>query len=697
MLCALCTSALSKMGPLHAMSEPAASVTGQTQRIAWARGIPSLRQLLLKRVALVAVVQVVVAVLIAKYQLYPQVEALQLQLNSTLAANTAQSTRQALNRPLAAVRAAQARMDALPVDAPITAKLTVLQQLVDTSEAAESAYLLDATGRVVSVATEQLGRNASSTRLDDRMGLDLSQSEVFRSSDKAYLRISPIFLSAVTDQPMVAVTGPTLGGALLVMEISLSRLSQDKNINQHPNGIQVLIVDSGGLIISDQYGHKAQQSSMLPVDVLHSLQSGDNTVFTFDDTRWFASSSPIAIGTLGWRVIVMRPASTVYGPITNIVVLTVATTAFLLLITLLVLVVFVRHIGRATEALGHNARVLESGHIPEYQDLAARELIEVDASLRSMAHTLNQREAALKRSNEELERRVLDRTRHLQATNAELELALNQLETTQAELVQAGKMAALGSMVAGVAHELNTPIGNARLTATTMVTSAQQLRQVVQTGQVSRSDLNQRAKAFEEGSELIDRSLERASEIVLAFKQVAVDQTSNRRRTFSLQVLLHENQLLLSPRLNKANITVTTTPTEKLELTSYPGDLGQVITNLMENAMVHGYAGLSSGVIEVDISTPRAGWVSISVRDFGRGIPKASLGRVFDPFFTTRLGQGGSGLGLSIVYTMVTRSLGGNIRVQSELGQGSCFTIDIPLHAPEPLATVPAALPLAKA
>jgi signal transduction histidine kinase len=518
------------------------------------------------------------------------------------------------------------------------------------------------------------------------MGLDLSQSEVFRSRDKAYLRISPIFLSAVTDQPMVAVTGPTLSGALLVMEISLSRLSQDNSSDKQPGGIQVLIVDNGGLIIADQYGHKAQQSSILPVDVLHSLQSGDNTVFTLDNTRWFASSSPIAIGTLDWRVIVMRPESVVYGPITNIVLLTVATTAALLLVTLLVLVIFVRRIGRATEALGHNAQVLEAGAIPEYQDLAARELIEVDASLRSMAHTLTQREAALKRSNEELEKRVLDRTRHLQAANVELENALNQLETTQAELVQAGKMAALGSMVAGVAHELNTPMGNARLTATTMLSR-------VQSGQVSRSDLNQRALSFEEGAELIDRSLERASEIVQAFKQVAVDQASNRRRNFSLQELLHENQLLLSPRLNKANITVITTPTEKLEFNSYPGDLGQVITNLMENAMVHGYAGLSSGVIEVSISTPRAGWVGISVRDFGRGIPKASLGKVFDPFFTTRLGQGGSGLGLSIVYTMVTRTLGGSIRVQSELGQGTCFTVDLPLHAPEPVASAPAARP----
>jgi signal transduction histidine kinase len=675
------------------MSEPSASGTTQPTRVAWAHGIPTLRQLMLKRVALVALVQVVVAVLIAKYQLYPQVEALQLQLNRTLASNTAQSTRQALSRPLTAVRAAQARLDALPFDAPNAAALSVLQQLVDTSEAAESAYLLDQEGQVIAVATGQLGRVAGNNRLDDRMGLDLSQSEVFRSRDKAYLRISPIFLSAITDQPMIAVTGPTLSGALLVMEISLSRLSQDKNTSQHPNGIQVLIVDNGGLIIADQYGTKAQHSSILPVDVLRSLQSGDNAVFTLDDTRWFASSSPIAIGTLDWRVIVMRPASAVYGPITNIVLFTVATTAILLLITLLVLVFFVRRIGRATEALGHNAQVLEAGQIPEYQDLAARELIEVDASLRSMAHTLTQREAALKRSNEELEKRVMDRTRHLQAANTELEHALNQLETTQAELVQAGKMAALGSMVAGVAHELNTPMGNARLTATSMLARAQQLRQVVHSGQVSRSDLNQRALAFEEGAELIDRSLERASEIVQAFKQVAVDQTSNRRRTFSLQALLHENQLLLSPRLNKANITVTTKPTEKLELNSYPGDLGQVITNLMENAMVHGYAGLSSGVIEVDITTPRAGWVSVSVRDFGRGIPKASLGKVFDPFFTTRLGQGGSGLGLSIVYTMVTRSLGGSIRVQSELGKGSCFTIDLPLHAPEPVAPVPAALP----
>jgi C4-dicarboxylate-specific signal transduction histidine kinase len=300
-----------------------------------------------------------------------------------------------------------------------------------------------------------------------------------------------------------------------------------------------------------------------------------------------------------------------------------------------------------------------------------------------MANSLLNREALLKQSNEVLEARVEERTQHLLHANAELGNAMQQLKQTQADLVQAGKMAALGSMVAGVAHEMNTPVGNARLAATSLVYRVQQMRMVLDSGKVSKADLNQCADDFEEGASLIDKSLERAADLVRSFKQVAVDQSSNRHRSFLLNDVIRENQVLLSPRLSKANMLLTTHMPAQLKMSGYPGDLGQVLTNLIENAMVHGYSDATSGEIVIEADVLAQQYVRIRVRDRGCGIPESSLSRIFDPFFTSRMGQGGSGLGLAIVYKLVTQSLAGSITVESELGVGTTFTVELPVHTPE--------------
>jgi signal transduction histidine kinase len=260
---------------------------------------------------------------------------------------------------------------------------------------------------------------------------------------------------------------------------------------------------------------------------------------------------------------------------------------------------------------------------------------------------------------------------------------MQQLKQTQSDLVQAGKMAALGSMVAGIAHEMNTPVGNARLAATSLVFRAQQMRLILDSGKVSKADITQCADDFVEGASLIDKSLERAADLVRSFKQVAVDQSSNRHRSYFLDAVIRENQVLLSPRLSKAAMVLTTNIPPKLEMSGYPGELGQVLTNLIENAMVHGYADAPGGDIFIDVDLPMPERVRIRVRDRGCGIPEAFLSRIFDPFFTSRMGQGGSGLGLSIVYKLVTQSLAGSIAVESEVGVGTTFTVELPLHTPQ--------------
>jgi signal transduction histidine kinase len=645
---------------------------------ALAPALPSLRQVLLRRVVLVLVVQIILSFAVAKFQLYPQVEALQITLNSALADNIAQSAKGSLSRPMLATQAA---LKQLSKSQSGKFEQMVLQQLVDSTEAAESAYLLNDDGLVTAVAYAPSTNSMS--KAVDSLGLDLSQSEVFRSADKTQVSLSQLFLSAVSERRMVAITAPLVQGGILVLEMSLNRLAQDENVTSASSGVQVLIVDDRGQIIADQDGVKSQKNGMLPIDALQQLALGGAATITVDERRWFASSVRLELAKLDWRVIVMRPEALVVEPIIKIVIVTTVTTALLLVLAFFIFMLVTRKITRATEALSEHARQLEAGHAPLPRDFHVQELFDLDTSLRSMAQTLSQREASLLHANQVLEARVAERTLHLQQSNTELARAMQQIQGAQAELIQSGKMAALGSMVAGVAHELNTPVGNARLVATSILERAKSLIAMLSSTQISRKQITQCAMDFQEGASIIDKNLERASDLVNSFKQVAVDQTSNRRRSFFLDETVHENQLLLSLRLSRANVTIELETPAKLEMHSYPGDIGQVLTNLIENAVVHAYAGLPGGRISITLERLSPSILRIELRDYGRGIPEEALPRIFDPFFTSRLGHGGSGLGLSIVYGLVTQSLGGKISVSSSVNEGSCFILELPVNAPE--------------
>jgi C4-dicarboxylate-specific signal transduction histidine kinase len=683
---AVSTSALSRTVHLQSLSEltPQAMNTPLDKII----GSNTLRRVLLRSVLLVVALQLVLTALLAKFQLFAQVESLQVEINASLADTVGRSVQRALERPNTAVRAALDHWAVLG-NAPSEVRQAMLQQLADTNNAAESVYLLDPRGKVLQIAYSSAvsggGRGAVGS---DRIGLDMSRSLLFGQIAGGEVGISPIFLSPITDQPTIAVAGRHSNGQVIVMEISLIRLTEGYNVANSDDGMQVLIVDKSGQIIADKDGAQAQQSGMLSIEALQSVNQNSANSITLRGQRWLASSHLISQGSLEWHVVVMRPLAQVYRPIVTIVALSLAGTLLLLLFTFLVLLLGTRKVASETEMLSANARALEAGITPGLQTLSVRELAEVDSSLRAMAKTLSQREKLLIETNEMLEERVLDRTRHLQRANTDLEAAMQKLEVTQAELVQSAKMSALGGMVAGVAHELNTPVGNARLAATTLVHTAESIRTMLHSGLVSRTELVRATDAFFDGASLIDGSLERAADIVRAFKQIAVDQTSNRRRKFSLRAVLHENEVLLSPRLKKSNITVLINAPEQLELDSFPGDLGQVLTNLIENAIVHGYQGAQSGCVEIAAELQGEAGVRIHVKDHGLGIAPEFLGRVFDPFYTTRLGQGGSGLGLSIAYNLVTSSLGGKISVTSETGHGSCFTLELPLRAPRSAAEI---------
>lgn len=276
------------------------------------------------------------------------------------------------------------------------------------------------------------------------------------------------------------------------------------------------------------------------------------------------------------------------------------------------------------------------------------------------------------------------------------EQALTELRVAQESLIQAETMASLGQLVAGVAHEINTPIGIGLTAASHIGEQAEIIRGRLDANALRKSDLVEFLDGLSESARLLVGNIDRAAALIQSFKQVAVDQSSGDRRVFELKSYIDELLFSLRPRLKRTRLTVSVECPEDLTMDSYPGALGQVLTNLVVNAIVHAYGDGShgdgaqgngiSGTIRITVVPEGHDRVRLDFIDDGAGIAPEHLSKVFEPFFTTRRGQGGSGLGLHIVFNTVTGPLGGTIQVQSWPGRGTRFTLVLPCEAPVALA-----------
>jgi len=252
--------------------------------------------------------------------------------------------------------------------------------------------------------------------------------------------------------------------------------------------------------------------------------------------------------------------------------------------------------------------------------------------------------------------------------------------------VESEKLASLGRLVAGVAHELNTPLGNAMTVVTSLEDRWAELDGAMKSGQpLRRSQLENLVADTRRGQDILQRNVRKAAELVRDFKQVAIDQTQDARREFDLAGMVKDVLVMVEPSFKHTPFHIETDLQDGLKLNSFPGSLGQVLTNLLINARVHGLHDRPEG--KVFVSCQRAadheGWVEMTVRDDGWGMDDNTRKRIFDPFFTTKLGRGGTGLGMHIVHNIVTQLLGGSIDVISEPDQGALMRLRLPLSAPE--------------
>lgn len=302
----------------------------------------------------------------------------------------------------------------------------------------------------------------------------------------------------------------------------------------------------------------------------------------------------------------------------------------------------------------------------------------LNASFRDMLHRLNKEthirqdtQVQLESLNNQLESLVKERTK-------ELENSLENLTHTQNQLVESERLAALGTLVAGIAHEVNTPLGIGVTAVSHLNLINDRALDKLKQNEMSIEDLKNYFIKVDENIQILYHNLDRASELVNSFKQVAVDQNAIALMTFNINDYLKKILLSLKHEYKRTKHKIDIVCNEQLYIHTYPGAISQILTNLIMNSLIHGFEDIEKGNIEIHFDEI-ADYYHLVYKDDGKGIAKNDLGKIFEPFFTTKRHKGGSGLGLHIIYTIVTQQLGGTITIESDINRGIDILIRFPV------------------
>lgn len=285
---------------------------------------------------------------------------------------------------------------------------------------------------------------------------------------------------------------------------------------------------------------------------------------------------------------------------------------------------------------------------------------------------------SLIRTKEELNSIVLERTQALSQSNETLQESLLNLKKAQDQLIQAEKLAGLGELVAGVAHEINTPLG-VGITLTSFINEKHStLSQNFSTNTITKRELSDYFRETSEALCVLDSSLNKAAEIVRSFKNVAVEQSTLERRTFKLKQYVNDLLLSLSPKWKHTNYKINLSCPDSLEIVSYPGAISQILTQLINNSLSHGFKDRDEGVIHIEFQLVGSS-IRLVYSDDGQGIPQDAQSKVFNPFYTINRQLGSAGLGLHIVHNLTTQILKGDIQLISIRNNGTQFIITFPI------------------
>ena len=281
---------------------------------------------------------------------------------------------------------------------------------------------------------------------------------------------------------------------------------------------------------------------------------------------------------------------------------------------------------------------------------------------------------------------MAERTENLQEAIDELHQTLEYLRNTQSQLIESEKLSSLGGMVAGVAHEINTPIGLCITTHSFIKDLFKDMNKRFEDGSISKNNFSDFMISMEESVDILSKNLQRAAKLVKSFKHISEDQAGEALRKFNLEEYLQEILSTLHPKLKMTQHIVNMRCSADIEINGYPGALSQVITNLIMNSLLHGFEDMKVGTITIEVDR-RGDKIEILYADDGKGLSNEAKAKIFEPFYTTKRGYGGTGLGMHLVYNLINQTLQGSIQLQ-EASKGCAFIITMPTQISIPeLAT----------
>lgn len=347
---------------------------------------------------------------------------------------------------------------------------------------------------------------------------------------------------------------------------------------------------------------------------------------------------------------------------------------------------FIRNISKSLKLLTDASSQIALGDLSKELNIKTKDEIGVLAqqfeimrkSLKSRIEANENQAKEIQALNDSLQQKVFDRTKELEKSNKELHQSIRNLELTQRQLIDSEKMASLGSLVAGISHEINTPVGVSLTASTHFSEIIRKLEKEYKNDEITEEGLEKFIQKSVEVSNLIQTNLNRTSQLVRSFKQILVDQISEQKRKFEVKNYIYEVLFSISSITKKSKVEIYVNGDE-LEINTYAGALSQVISNLVINSIKHGYNRFEEGIITITLRKEGEN-LRIFYKDDGKGISQENLPKIFDPFFTTNREQGGTGLGLNIVYNIVHSKLKGSIVCTSAPYEGVEFIINIPLN-----------------
>jgi len=344
------------------------------------------------------------------------------------------------------------------------------------------------------------------------------------------------------------------------------------------------------------------------------------------------------------------------------------------------------HSNKSNEFLNHTLTVIslsesnQNPQIPNYE--VKQEIIKNDqtTTIRALTSLIEESSKDYYLLHDELEQRVKDRTLELEDMNDELEQTISNLTSTQKQLIESEKMASLSGLVSGVAHELNTPLGIGITGISHLNKITDELKHNFITDSVTKEDFEQFLKISEELNTQVSFNLKRAASLVNNFKQISVDRENEERRKFEIKEYLNLILDSLSTLIKKSNLIIRIDCKHQHELSSYPGAFSQILTNLINNSIHHAFKNQKYNCINIEVIKTQNNELQLIYKDNGQGIKEENIEKIFEPFFTTNRKNGGTGLGLNLIYNIITAKLGGTIECHSEINIGTVFTIKIPMN-----------------